>query len=484
MPELLSRNDMTKEQKELSNRGFSFDEKGKIVGFNGTFFAMYIRDNYYIKYSNDGNFYEYDSGVWKVFLLNELKAFLYEVLQEPRMGVWSTGREKEYIESMKRLLIETKEFNSCKHLINMKNGMYDTIRNKLIPHDPKYLSTIQLSIQYDEKARCPRFDQFLDEVFERDEERKTKAIEWYGYCLSNSVELHKALILYGGGRNGKGIYTDILTMIIGKENLSHVALSELGKSFSRATLYGKAVNITTETEIGGKSLNTQYFKAITGVDSITAEFKNQPVFSFVPSVKMVISMNNLPSTKDRSTGFFDRLDFLHFSRYFTKDERDSKLLEKLEAELPGIFNLATKGLGRLKKNGFKMAPCKSSDALLGKYKEELNPIIRFFDDYVEVAENDYRQCNKAVYNAFKNWANDNGHKGFANISTNKFWTMFEAEAEERGIETEGKHSDRFRYHLGIRLIEDHPNTKYKKIKRKVKTKPLTDKIDEIFEDDE
>jgi len=58
MADLLSRNDMNKEQLELSDRGFSFDEKGKIVGFNGTFYTMYIRDNYYIKYSSDGNFYE------------------------------------------------------------------------------------------------------------------------------------------------------------------------------------------------------------------------------------------------------------------------------------------------------------------------------------------------------------------------------------------------------------------------------------------
>jgi len=53
MTEYLEKEDMTENQLELHDRGFSFDTDGKIVSFNGNFFATYIMDNYHIIYSSD-----------------------------------------------------------------------------------------------------------------------------------------------------------------------------------------------------------------------------------------------------------------------------------------------------------------------------------------------------------------------------------------------------------------------------------------------
>lgn len=482
MTEYLEEKDMTKNQLELHDRGFSFDTDGKIVSFNGNFFATYIMEYYHIIYSSDSNFYEYVSGVWCKMDENELKSFLYHELQEPREGVWSTRREKEYLEAMKRLLFQSTEFNKRRHLINMKNGMFDTIRLKLIPHDPKYLSTIQIPVEYDKAAKCPRFDLYLEEVFEGDNERITKASEWYGYCISTETKAQKALVLFGGGGNGKGVYTDILSKIVGDDNLSHVALNELHKSFSRATLFGKTINLSTENEMGGKSLNTQYFKAITGEDTINAEFKNQHVFSFQPTVKMVISMNNLPHTKDRSNGYYRRLDFLLFDRHFSEKDGDPDLKKKLDAELSGIFNLAIRGLVCLRNNGYKFSQCESSDKVIEEYKKELNPIITFFDDALEVADEDHREDNKIVYKAFKRWADNNGHKGYANVSPQRFWREFEAEAKNRKWTTVSGRSNKFRYHTGIKLTEDESSTSQRR--KVVKKHVRTNATSQLFDEDE
>ncbi len=176
---------------------------------------------------------------------------------------------------------------------------------------------------------------------------------------------------------------------------------------------------------------------------------------FRPYCKLVFSFNNLPVTNDRSEGLFRRLDFLPFNKHFGGNKNDPNLRAKLMEELPGIFNLAMEGLATLQANDYNFSPCKASDKLLEEYMIELSPMIQFFDEKVVAGEEDERLDNKLVYNAYKSWAKDNGYKSQANISAKAFWRDFEAEAKKRGIETEGRRSNAFRYHTGIRLIKDY-----------------------------
>lgn len=144
MSDYLDRKNMTTEQLELSDRGFSFDKDGKIKYFNANFFATYLKNNYNFIYKSDGCFYEYqnDEGLWVETDIKELKAFLYDELQKPRHGVWTTKHEMEYIEALKRMVYEPRELNEYRHLINMKNGMFNLETLELIPHNPEYLSSI------------------------------------------------------------------------------------------------------------------------------------------------------------------------------------------------------------------------------------------------------------------------------------------------------------------------------------------------------
>ena len=89
-------------------------------------------------------------------------------------------------------------------------------------------------------------------------------------------------------------------MCIRDRNISNIPLTELHRGFSRICLLNKLANISSENETNGKSINTQYFKMITGEDIINAEQKNKPVISFRNTAKIVLSTNNLPHTRDNS----------------------------------------------------------------------------------------------------------------------------------------------------------------------------------------
>lgn len=240
--------------------------------------------------------------------------------------------------------------------------------------------------------------------------------------------------------------------LVGKENVSGVPLTDLESNFERARLFNKLVNIASETEVGRKGMNSQHFKAIVGEDIITAAYKGVDSFEFRAFCKLVSSCNKLPKTNDSSEGYFRRLDLLPFTRHFSDEDKDPNLKEKVLAELPGIFNLAMKGLETLQKNDFKFSPCKASEDLLKEYKLELRPMVQFFDEMVVKDETGRRTNNKVAFESYKDWAKDNGYKRQTDISAKAFWRDFKAEASKREIVPVSKHSNRTKYHTGFRLL--------------------------------
>lgn len=442
---------------KLKRRGFTINcETGEIISFNPNEYANFISYNYKIIYNNEGYFYSYSEGKWTRKDDNRVLVVLRQILHEPYPGTWTLNREREYVEALKRTVYYEKELNPYRNYINLRNGMFNTESFKLDQHHEQFYSTIQIPIEYDSEAKCPRFEQFLKEIFEGDEERIAVAQEWSGYLLSSETKAQKALILYGTGANGKGVFTDILSMLIGEDNISNIPLNELSKGFSRVCLYNKTANISSENETDGKSFNTQYFKAIVGEDTINAEQKNKPVFSFKPTVKLVLAMNNLPHTVDKSEGYYRRLSILHFSAFFNEDNRDRDLKQKLRKELQGIFLWAMDGLKRLRENNYNFSECESMKKILNQYQKEQNPILEFCEECIqEVGNKDFREDNKVVYTSFKNWAGVNGLRNYAQISSQKFWKEFDACIKSLGYKCEKGKSNSLRYHTGIKVVGEY-----------------------------
>lgn len=442
---------------ELVERGFTLKENsGEIVNFNANFFADFINRRMNILYTKDGFFHIYENGVWKKQEDQMMHKILRDILQEPRFGVWNRRYEDEYVAALKREVFYPKDMNPNRDIINLQNGVFDLKTLEFLPHDPKYLSTIQIPVMYDENAECPNFLKFLGEVFEEDAERIAVSQEWFGYAITMKTDAQKALILYGPGGNGKGVFVDILSIIIGEENISHIPLNELHRGFSRVSLYGKTANISNENESDGKSTNTQYFKAIVGGDPISAEQKNKPVFSFTPTAKLIMSMNHLPTTRDRSIGYYRRLMILCFLSYFGDEKRDLELKMKLKEELPGIFLWALEGHKRLSSNKHRFSKCHNMDDILAEYQKEQNPMIEFVEECTEkVEDQSYKEDNRVIHESFKSWAEKNGYSGYASMSIQKFWKELEAVAKVKGYNCKAGRSNDFRYHTGIKILPQY-----------------------------
>jgi len=395
---------------------------------------------------NDG-LYEYlhDKGYWK-----PIHGTYVESIALTRLGDSAvTSRLIDIRRLVERscLFPNDKDFNDIEGFLNVKNGMFYIQTKNLVPHQEGYYSTIQLKVNYNPAAKCPRWERFLVEVFEGDPELIALIQEFMGYSLVPDTRYEKALLMIGEGANGKSTLIKVWEQLLGPENISSVTLSNLQNQFHRVTLHRKLLNMAAE--LNSMTVNqSDYFKRIVSGDTIDAAHKLKPVFSFRPYARLVFAMNRMPQVKDTSHGFYRRLILVPFNRKFEGDDADKRLSYKLLAELDGIFLWALEGLDRLYRNDGFTEPQSSRKRLAG-YKRANNPVVAFVDDCCEL-EADASTKKQDLYKQFKDYCSDNGYSAG---SDNEFFKELYPAYPTLKAARLGPREMRDHYVKGIKVVE-------------------------------
>lgn len=349
----------------------------------------------------NGSFYGYLKGYWPR---------LDEQADMRRSIASYLGRNASPIK-INTLLTLSKDFFSSKeqdvapdlNLICLQNGTLDVEKGELIDFNPDHHLTYKSDIHWDANAKCDRWLQFLNEIFESDADKAEKIAflkTWFGYCLVPDSRQHKFVWMIGGGGNGKGVLLAILTKLLGDSNVSDSHIEDLGDKHVRANLEGKLVNISSEMNAEA-TLPDGYLKSIVAGDRIAAERKYQDPFSFKPFVRLIGATNHLPRLRDFSEGFARRAIILSFNQKFTDENKDPELEARLTAELPGILTWAVEGLKELRASG-KFAIPPLSLVALAQYKEESDPVGMFATECLTKSEAGGLQPAE-IYSGYRDW---------------------------------------------------------------------------------
>lgn len=248
---------------------------------------------------------------------------------------------------------------SAKNLLNLANGTLDLDSGALRAHDRADLLTHCLPYSYDPAAQCPRWLLFLSEVLVKEDDDHTPDPElaalfqeFIGYALTVETRYEAMLWLSGVGANGKTTAIKVVNALLGPLALS-IDLGALGRpdaSYYLAKLGGARVVFSTEAT-KGQNTGEDILKRLASGEPIPARpIRGEPI-TIQPVAKVLWAMNDKPSVKDTSDGFWRRLRLVPFYRQFCEHERDTQLAERLLGELPGILNWALEGLRRLRSNG-------------------------------------------------------------------------------------------------------------------------------------
>lgn len=296
--------------------------------------------------------------------------------------------------------------------LNVENGLLNWASGILLPHDPQVVSTVQLEAQWEPSAVCPAVEAWLREVLPADlldprDDGPGFIWELFGYLCFSGNPLHKAVLLIGSGRNGKGTLLRLVTRLLGSDNVSSVDLHSLvNNRYRAAELLGKVANIAGDLD--GRWLeSTAVFKAITGGDSITAERKYGAPFDFTPFAVPVFSANKVFGTPDTSDGYLSRWIVVPFPNSFLGAE-DRNLDARLQqpAELAGVLVKAVQGLRALMSRGNFLTPASVGEAFT-RFADESDPVRGFLTD-ISVVDVDGWVTREQVWSTYRFWCDENG----------------------------------------------------------------------------
>lgn len=178
--------------------------------------------------------------------------------------------------------------------------------------------------------------EFLARVTDGDTELENFLQKMCGYCLTGVTIEQVFFFLHGPGANGKGVFLNAISNMLGDyarsaPMSSFTASSNEGHPTDLAGLVGARLVSAIETEDGARWAEAK-IKSLTGGDRIAARFMKQNFFQYTPQFKLVIAGNHRPGLRSTDEAIRRRLRLIPFNVTIPKGERDKELGEKLKAE--------------------------------------------------------------------------------------------------------------------------------------------------------
>lgn len=280
-------------------------------------------------------------------------------------------------------------FDTDPMLLNVENGTIDLPTQKIRPHDRENMITRLAPVEYDPSATCPRWEKFIDEIQDGDEELVAYLQRFVGSSLTGDTRDQTWVFFLGKGSNGKGVFVRVLRKVLGdyyadtsadmfiKQKHDHGPRPDLVR------LRGARLVVAQEPREG--YFNSERIKEMTGQDPITARDLYSSCLTFVPEWKIILCANNRPAVTDTTESFWRRLHLVPFDRQFLGEDKDDTLQAKLEAEAPGILNWAIAGCLEWQKTGLK--PPEKIRQVVDDYREDADTLGGFIDDSCILHEN-------------------------------------------------------------------------------------------------
>jgi len=375
------------------------------------------------------------------------------LIQVDSLAMINTVKTKERVEILEALKQESRKAipKSIEPTwIQFNDLIVDIATGKEFEASPEYFVTNPLpySLHKSRYVETPVLDRIFKEWVGEDYVKTLYEI--IAYCMLPSYPLHRIFCFIGAGMNGKSCFLTMLRKFIGNDNVCSTELDTLLTSrFEITRLHKKLICQMGETNFSEMN-KTSILKKLSGGDLIGFEYKRKDPFEEMNYAKIIIATNNLPTTTDKTVGFYRRWMIIDFPNQFSEKKDILKDIPEEEYQI-----LAVKCLGilhdLLKNKEFTKEG--SIEDRMKKYEDHSDPLEKFLKEYTEEDPNEH--ILKWEFDKMLNgWLNDNRFRSLSDVTIGK--KMKEKGYEQGKVPSSWYEDDReikkqIRAWLGIKL---------------------------------
>jgi P4 family phage/plasmid primase-like protien len=352
---------------------------------------------------------------------------------------------EKMVRSDRRHALTADNWDADPWLLNTPGGVVNLQTCETGIHDPEHLMTKCTAVAPSSEQDCSQWRIFLARVTGDDPELEAYLKRIAGYWLTGLTREHAMWFLYGTGRNGKGVFLNTITRILGDYAMTAspdtFTADGHGKHLTvLARLQGARLVVSQETEEGVPWAEAR-IKSVTGGDPITANFMRQDPFTFVPHFKLAIAGNHKPGLKSVDAAIRARLNLTPFTVTIPPSERDPGLSEKLWQEAPAILAWMIEGCAEWRE--IRLAAPAIVSKATDEYFDSEDATALWIVDCCETGKL-HQEMSGALFKSWSAWAVKAGeragsHKAFSRV------------LEKHGFSS-GKHTMNGTPVLGIKLL--------------------------------
>jgi putative DNA primase/helicase len=233
---------------------------------------------------------------------------------------------------------------------------------------------------------------FLSETFPDDPDTLESFHRWCGYSMIGLVREEIVCFFLGKGSNGKSTINRVFAHIFG----DYRAQVPAGLLLAGAKDDPKAPNPALAMTIGARMLavnevpkharlDDHAVRQVGGTEPITTRNLHERPFTFLPSGKLTVSLNDMPRASDMGQGLWRRVRIIPFVTHIPDTKQNHNLVHELIAESPGILNWQIEGCRKWFEEGLVWSSACTEAAAL--YQKDTDTLGEFMTRY-EVTGND------------------------------------------------------------------------------------------------
>ncbi len=316
------------------------------------------------------------------------------------------------------------------------NGILDLRTAQLRAGRPEDLVTRSTHLAFDPNAACPRWERFLVEVFAADAE----LIAWFRRLIGATfVGMSKEVMAlnHGYGNNGKSVAYKTLLHVAGDYGVDIGIETLIGRRRDAGAptsdlmrMRGARLAFTSEPDQAAR-LGGAAIKRLATIDKMVGRELHGRQQEWEPTHTLHLATNHPPEIDDASDGAWRRLAVISWPVKFLKagedgdgPREDPGLLNVLQAEAPGILAWVARGAVEYARAG-SLHPFPPSVVLeTASYRAEEDPLLEFFLERIEPADDDRIVTVTALHADYLAWTERTAVPKIERLNSKRFGRMF------------------------------------------------------------